>query len=210
MRLLGITDLHGNAASLQRILTAEGEAVDLILFGGDITNFGSPEQAESFVRRVQDTGTQLLAVAGNCDSAAIDRRLAELGVSLAGRGFACEGVALQGLAAMPPWKRHMYQCTEEELAESLRAGYTQLGGARPHIVLSHAPPRDGKLDRTALLRHVGSTALRDFIAATQPSLVICGHVHEARGIERRGPTMVVHCGACRILRGGRSRRGSER
>ncbi len=197
MRLLGITDLHGNSTSLQRILAAGADAVDMILFGGDITHFGSPRQAESFLRRAQDTGTEVLAVAGNCDSAEIDRRLIEMGISLAGCGVVCEGVALQGLAAMPPWRRRMYQCTEEELAEALRAGYVQLGGARPHVVLSHAPPRNGKLDRTALLRHVGSTALRDFIAATQPSLVICGHIHEARGIERRGPTTVVNCGAAR-------------
>ena len=45
--------------------------------------------------------------------------------------------------------------------------------------------------------HGNPTALRDFIAATQPSLVICGHIHEARGMQPRGQTTVVNCGAAR-------------
>ena len=128
MRLLGITDLHGNASALRRILAAEAETTDLILFGGDITHFGSPREAESLLRTAQATGTRVLAVAGNCDSAEIDRRMADMDISLSGCGIVCEGGALQGLPAMPPWRKHMYQYTEEELAEMLRSGHAQLGG----------------------------------------------------------------------------------
>jgi L-alanine-DL-glutamate epimerase-like enolase superfamily enzyme len=49
-------------------------------------------------------------------------------------------------------------------------------------------------DRTFLMRHVGSQALRAFVDAHQPDLVICGHIHEARGIDRIAATQVVNCG----------------
>jgi len=193
MRLLGITDLHGSPAALDRILASAGP-VDLILLGGDLTNFGSPAEAERLVRQAEATGTKVLAVAGNCDSAEIDRRLAELGVSLAGRGVVHDGVGLHGLSAMPPWRRDMYQLTEDELAEVLRVGYAQIAGAGRHVLLSHPPPHGGRLDCTSAGKHVGSTALRDFIDETQPELVLCGHIHEARGVEKLGCTTAVNCG----------------
>ncbi|HID75511.1 MAG TPA: YfcE family phosphodiesterase [Planctomycetaceae bacterium] len=193
MRVLCITDLHGRPEALDRIL-ADAGPVDLVLLGGDITSFGTPHQAAELVEQAQSAGAPVLAVAGNCDSRAIDQRLAEMGVGLHGSGRVHRGVAVQGLSAMPPWLRQMYQFTEEELAAFLAAGCQQLGGIRPHVVLSHCPPRDGPVDRTWLGKHVGSTALREFIQRHQPDLVVCGHIHEARGMTRMGTTLVVNCG----------------
>ena len=194
MRLLCITDMHDNGAALRRIL-AEARAADIILLGGDITNFGSPADAQRLLREAQAGGTPVLAVGGNCDSAQIDRRLEELGVLLHGRGVIQQGVGIQGLSGIPPWRPKMYQFTEEELAQALQAGYAQLAGAEHHAILAHVPPHGGQLDRTYFFQHVGSRALRQFIDRTQPELVICGHVHEARGIEQLGRTTVVNCGA---------------
>ena len=193
MKLLCITDLHGSRSALERIL-AHAPAAEMILLGGDLTSFGSPEDAEKTVRQAQASGTTVLAVAGNCDSAEIDRRLVELDVSLQGRGVIHQGVGLHGLSAIPPWRREMYQFTEEELAELLQAGYAQIAGAEHHVVLSHPPPHGGKLDRAGPLRHVGSKALRTFIQQTRPALVVCGHMHESRGIEQLGGTTAVNCG----------------
>jgi hypothetical protein len=193
MRLLCITDLHGNAAILHHILADAGGA-DIILLGGDITNFGPPEEAERLLRQLQAVGLPLLAVGGNCDSPQIDRRLEQLGVLLHGRGVIHQGVGIQGLSAIPPWRPRMYQFSEEELAQALESGYAQLAGAEQHVILAHAPPHGSKLDRTYFFQHVGSRALRQFIERTQPALVICGHVHEARGIDPLGRTTVVNCG----------------
>jgi uncharacterized protein len=195
MRLLTLTDLHGNDAALNAILEAAGP-VDIMLLGGDITNFGSPQDAERLVRRAQSTGTPVWAVAGNCDSAEIDQRLVELGVSLHGRGVIYQGLGLHGISAMPPWGHRMYQFTEAELAEFLCAGSAQLAAAKTRVVLSHAPPH-GVRDRTHLFQHPGSAALREFILRTVPTLVVCGHIHEGRGVDFLGATTVVNCGAAK-------------
>ncbi|HOM18604.1 MAG TPA: metallophosphoesterase family protein [Thermoguttaceae bacterium] len=209
MRLLGITDLHNAVAMLDRILQQAGP-VDLVLLGGDITNFGAPEQAQQIVAHVLQLGFQVLAVAGNCDSAEIEQRLQELGVSLYRRAVVLGETAFQGLSAMPPWKSRMYHFSEDQLADDLQQGYRELqhskesvGGAAPsensswkiHVVLSHVPPRDCKLDRTFLGRHVGSLALRHFVDQVQPDLVVCGHIHEGRGLDRIGRTWILNCGA---------------
>ncbi|NQT15675.1 MAG: metallophosphoesterase family protein [Planctomycetes bacterium] len=201
MRLLGITDLHGSLRALKRILAGAGP-VEAILLGGDITHFGSPDDAETVVRLAGGSTATVLAVAGNCDSADIEERLVQLGVSLDGRGVVLEepaagprsSLGLHGLSGIPPWFRGMYQFSEDDLAAGLEAGYAQVADAARHAVLAHVPPHGGSLDRVTFGRHVGSKALRAFVDRTEPSLVLCGHIHERRGIERLGEMTLVNCG----------------
>jgi Icc-related predicted phosphoesterase len=193
MKILCVTDIHNRLESFQHILKDAG-STDLVLLGGDLTNFGTPEHAENIVHLAQSIKVPVLAVSGNCDSAKIDQRLTELGVSVAGRGLIIDGVGIHGLSAAPPWRSGMYDFEENELARHLEEGYMQIENAQRHVVLSHVPPRDGKLDRTRFFQHVGSLALREFIEQKQPELVICGHIHESRGVEMIGGTTVVNCG----------------
>ncbi len=193
MRLVCITDLHGRLSALERILADAGPA-EAVLLGGDLTTFGSPGDAERIVAAAQRHTATVLAVAGNCDSAAIEERLGQMGVGFHGRGIVCEAVGIHGLSAIPPWKRGMYQLTEEELAAALQAGHAAIAGARQHVLLAHVPPRGLRADRTFFWKHAGSTAVREFIERTQPALVLCGHIHEGHGIESLGRTTVANCG----------------
>ncbi len=199
MRLLCITDLHGRMNALERILD-HGGLPDAVLLGGDITNFGSPIDAIRVVQfilqfpKFQQQVPTVLAVAGNCDSAEIDRHLGEAGVALHGRGRVLGHLGIHGLSAIPPWKRGMYQFSEDQLAAALEAGYAEIQSAPRQVLLAHVPPRGLKVDRTFLLLHAGSSAVRSFIDRVQPALAFCGHIHEGRGIETVGKTQVVNCG----------------
>ncbi|MEI7903283.1 MAG: metallophosphoesterase [bacterium] len=108
MRILTVTDLHEKRPALERILRHAGP-VDVVLFGGDITDFGTPAAAEKLIRLAQASAAQIFAVAGNCDSAEIERHLVELDVSLFERGRIFRGVGFQGLSAIPLWKPVMGQ-----------------------------------------------------------------------------------------------------
>lgn len=193
MRLVAITDLHGREEALQAILSDAGNT-DIVLLGGDITNFGSPVDADRMIQTAKENAATVLAVAGNCDSAEIDRRLDELGVGLHGRGRICENVGIHGLSAIPPWKRGMYQLSEETLSAALESGYASIRDARQRVLLAHVPPRGTRLDRTYFWTHAGSATVRSFIERVQPALVFCGHIHEGRGIEKLGSTTICNCG----------------
>jgi len=193
MKLLCITDLHGDTAALDSILAHAG-AIDMVLLGGDITNFGTPNAAECLVKRTQEVCPSVLAVAGNCDSAAIDERLIELDVSLFGRGIMIGGLGFYGVSAMPPWHGHMYELTEKHIANALESGRQQLDQSCREILVTHTPPRNTRLDATRHGEHVGSSSVREFIELTRPALVICGHIHESRGVDRLGRTQMVNCG----------------
>lgn len=193
MKLLCITDLHGRRSALQDIMADAGTA-DVILLGGDITDFDTPNVAEDLVRLAQDQCDTVFAVAGNCDSGEIDERLIEIGVSLFGRGAICEGIGFYGVSAMPPWTGTMYELTEDEIASALNRGYEQTRAASQQIMLAHPPPRDTRLDRVHNGRHVGSLSVRVAIETHKPGLAVCGHIHESRGIDRIGSATIVNCG----------------
>jgi len=194
MRIVCITDLHGDPKALDRILAHAGPT-DVVLLGGDITNFGTPNAAESLVRQAQQHCPTVLTVAGNCDSQAIDERLASLGVSLFGRGVMHQQVGFYGVSAVPPWTGTMYELSEDEIGRALWAGRQQLTQPRWEVVLSHPPPLDTLLDRTRRGQHAGSRAVRQFVEQARPALLLCGHIHESHGVDRLGATVLVNCGA---------------
>ena len=64
------------------------------------------------------------------------------------------------------------------------------------IVVSHGPPYDCVDGGMKLLNgerpRLGSPALRAYIERHAPRLVICGHIHEANGVDRIGETLIVN------------------
>ena len=62
------------------------------------------------------------------------------------------------------------------------------------ILLTHYPPYRTKLDVVYSGSHVGDRFLRDMIEKYQPLLVVCGHIHEARGIDTINEVLIVNPG----------------
>ncbi len=112
MRLAYVVDVHGRFDVVPRAV-AEIGVVDALVVGGDITTGGTPDDAEHAIESWRSLAPLLLAVAGNMDSAAIDARLAELGVALDGRGVVVGDVGVFGVSAAP----HSPLRTPYELAE---------------------------------------------------------------------------------------------
>jgi len=193
MRLLCITDIHSEVGRFEKILAHEPPA-DLLIIGGDFTNFGKPPEVDHILKRAQAHTPQVFAVAGNCDSAAIDQRLLERGVSLHTRGVRIGDIGFFGVSAMPPWKGTMYEFPEEDLDRFLAAGYAQVEGSPKYIMVPHCPPRNSEVDCNASGVNVGSTAIRKWMDKVKPILIVCGHMHEARGQAKIGDTVVVNCG----------------
>ena len=62
------------------------------------------------------------------------------------------------------------------------------------ILVTHAPPINTKADKIEGDIHVGSEGIRKIVEQTQPTLNICGHVHEAVAIDKIGNTTIVNPG----------------
>lgn len=61
------------------------------------------------------------------------------------------------------------------------------------ILLTHSPPY-GHLDKIHSGKHVGSKIVLEAIKKYQPKLVLCGHIHEAKGKTKIGKTDVYNLG----------------
>jgi Icc-related predicted phosphoesterase len=84
------------------------------------------------------------------------------------------------------------------IADALRSLEARTDPARA-ILVSHSPPARTHCDMTYARVHVGSRALRAFIEAWQPPLVLSGHIHESPRVsssylDRIGRTAVVNPG----------------
>lgn len=194
MKIIYVADVHENHAAVAHAVNAAGIA-DLLIIGGDITTAGTADEAAQAIEGWRSLAKRLLAVAGNMDSAAIDARLASLGVALDGRGVVMGDVGLFGVSAGPKSPLHTpYEITEEQIAARIEAGFAEVKDCRVKIFCPHAPPKDTACDRIHSGLHVGSTAVRALIERTQPDLVLCGHIHESRGEDLIGKTRVVNPG----------------
>ena len=194
MRFLAFADIHGAYERVDQIIQSERDA-DGIIIGGDLTTYGLPAEGEKAIRFFQNNGMPIFAVAGNMDSPDFDRKHEDLGVSINAKGKMLGEVGLFGVSASPFTPMNTpYEIAEDEIARRAEMGWNDISTARWKIFVPHAPPRDTKLDKIMLGRHVGSTAVRSFIEQHHPDVVVCGHIHEARGIDTIGKTRIVNCG----------------
>jgi len=194
MRLGYVVDVHDRFESVPAAIAQIGD-VDLLVIGGDLTTGGSPEDAELAIEAWKPLAPRLLALAGNMDSAAIDERLDKLGVALDARGFSFGDIGVFGVSAAPlsPLQTP-YELADDELERRIERGFTSVAGSRITVFCPHAPPARTSCDRLRSGEHVGSGVIRAFVEREQPDIVLCGHIHEARGEDRIGRSRIVNPG----------------
>jgi Icc-related predicted phosphoesterase len=194
LKVLAFADIHGSYDKVDEILAKV--SADVVVIGGDITTMGTPPEARTAIEGWKKLGHPLLAIAGNMDPPEIDGVLEASGVSINGRGVKIGDVGFFGVSASPFSPLHTpYEISEEEVAKRIEAGYRAVKDAGVKVFVPHAPPVNTKVDKVFLGKHVGSTSVREFIEREQPDVVICGHIHEARGQDTIGRSKIVNCGA---------------
>ena len=188
MRIYAAADIHGSARA-ERMIREDlaRHRPDLFVAAGDLTDFGPASRARDLLAELP---VPALAVPGNCDPPETVAVLEELGVGLHARKAVVAGRTFVGIGGSNPTPFGMpFELSEDEILDALQR--VMEPGA---IIVSHPPPR-GYVDVARVGGHVGSTALRQVIEAFAPPLVLCGHIHEARGVARHGPTTIVNAGA---------------
>ena len=183
MKLLCLSDIHGEAAGLNEILP-QASAADAVIIAGDLTHLGGAAEAEAILAPFLSSGVRIIAVAGNMDRDGVRSFLDEKGINLHGRGIAIGSVGFMGLGGGTPSPFGTpWEIPADEAAKALAAGFSDIASSISRVIVSHAPPRGTEVDKGFAGAHIGSEALRNFILAGTVHLCICGHVHEAGGKE---------------------------
>jgi len=189
MKILLVADAHGEYRWIARLVHKAG-SVDASVIAGDLTNFGPTTLA---VRLIGMLPTPVLAVGGNCDPPEIHKTIERAGgVCVHGTPYTLDDVVFMGVGGSNPTPFFTpFELSEEEIDSiltSLVERTEEMGCTR--VLVSHAPPY-GVLDEVEGA-HVGSRAVAKLLGKVDA--ILCGHIHEARGIEKVRGTLVVNPG----------------
>jgi uncharacterized protein len=197
-RILVLSDIHEDLEGIAA-MAAPLQQADTVILAGDLTRNGDATAIARVVDAVRQHAPNVIAVHGNCDQASAARWLDDAGISVHRRCKTVGGISYFGVGGSNPTPMHTAsEYSEAQLATYLEDARTALesdpAGATVRLAVVHPPPHDTKLDRMFLGLHVGSASVRGFIDRVQPDVLVCGHIHESRGVTRVGRTLCVNPG----------------
>ena len=201
-RYLVLSDVHRRewVPAAARELMKE-HSLDAVVLLGDITHFGPPQFAEELIRELE---AKCYAVPGNCDPLGTEACIKSAGVSLHGVKMKIDGRTWGGLGGSnPSIFRTPFEMSEEEIARLLEPIMEE------DMVLVLHNPAFGTFDTTFSGKHVGSTAVAEAIDKFKPSVVLSGHIHEDRGVERKDGVWYMNPGAAKDRYAGMMELGEE-
>jgi Icc-related predicted phosphoesterase len=200
LRILALADLHNR---VDRLSNLKADDADMIIVCGDLHNRGSEAEVRPVVEDLAALGPRVLIVPGNMDPVFSMRLWEEAGfISLHRRAVFLDGFGFMGMGGMVlrrerrPDDAQKFYHQDEDVYHVLAQCSAALKEAGRRVIVTHQPPF-GVLDTLYSGQPSGCYSLRRFLEDYQPDLLLCGHIHEARGEARVGQTLVVNVGELR-------------
>ena len=192
MRILAASDIHGDI-NLARSLAekAEKAKVDMVLLCGDLTF--NEVSTEGIISPFKEKGLKVGIIPGNHESNATSNFLIERYklVNLHGYSYYMDRVGMFGCGSA---NIGLFQLSEEEIFNFLDHGHEYIKDKQKKIMVTHVHPAGSLIEKFTRF-FPGSMAVREAIERFQPDLALCGHVHEAEGIEEKiGKTKLINVG----------------
>ena len=202
VRVAAVGDLHCTKASqgtLQALFARAAETAEVLLIAGDLTDYGTPEEARVLARELTPLRIPTAAVLGNHDVESgkedeVRQILTDAGVSvLDGDAVELQGVGIAGVKgfgggfgprALGAWgetviKQFVHEAVNEAL--KLEAALARLRTSAIAVIVHYAPVQ-GTVEGEPLEIYpfVGSSRLEDPINRFPVSLVVHGHAHRGQ------------------------------
>jgi len=193
MKILAAGDLHGDTRQVEKLAErAKKEKVDLVILCGDISDkeFKTEGMVGPFLKKNQ----RVILVPGNHETIATADFLAELygitnlhGYSVNIGDVGLFGCGFANMGPTPPLR-------EREIYEILKKGHEKVKKSKRKIMVTHVHPSETLIEKLSTFV-TGSSGVRDAVKKFKPDILLCGHVHEASGIEEKiGKTRVINAG----------------
>ncbi len=202
MKMLVASDIHGNYGIAQKLaVIATNEEVEAILILGDITHFGSFEDAEYIMKLFSDTEIETFYIPGNVDPKTLVKKPIELPyVHLAhGKGYEIADLTIVGAGgSIPTPFNTSIEFSEDNLEKIIENGIKDIDNKKINVLMTHVPPYGTALDLAGKIEHVGSKVVRKTIEKYQPTIALSGHIHESRAIDRIERTLIINPGAAAL------------
>jgi hypothetical protein len=185
MKILALADLHGKFFRLDGIIK-KSDPVDIIIIAGDLTHGGPPENAVMTISILQHFCKFVLCVPGNWDTPEVKTAISHYAVDLEDGPKIYKDTEFIGIGGSNHTGNDTpNELTEDRITDRLDAILSRKPMART-VLVSHAPPLN-TLDMTPNGAQ-GSEALRK--ALDNVDVIICGHIHGARGKVKDGAWVI--------------------
>lgn len=194
MKILAVSDLHGNIKPIIDYLNEK--KVDLIIIAGDITHFGPVELGEDILNEISSFNVPVLAIPGNCDPGSMHINIDNShAINIHARNIVIKDIGICGFGGSNPTPFDTpLEFEEVQIYDEAKKALAGIKEQKITIFITHAPPYGTKTDLLPSGVHVGSESLRRIIEELQPTVNICGHIHEARGTDKIGKTTIINPG----------------
>lgn len=196
MKVLLLTDIHGETEKLEKIIGKE--SYDALLCAGDLSDANEYSQYEEKLYEVleafEDGGEMSKAVPGNmdreeeCVRALIDHRM-----NIHKKIASFEQFDVVGYGGGQTPFDTPFEPSGDDIYQALDTLYGRMK-SDTKVGVIHQPPENCELDLVDG-EHVGSEEVRNLIEEKDFSLVLTGHIHESFGEDRIDDTVVVNPGA---------------
>ena len=197
MKIISFGDVHEDINNLAKIRPVL-ETADIVAISGDLTNCHGMAEAKKVVDAVKVYNNRVLAQYGNMDKPDVDTYLTKEGINLHGNGFVFEDVGIFGCGGSSPTPFNTpSEISDEDIEKYLIKGYRKVKDARWKVMICHTPPKDTATDAIRGGVHVGSSTVRNFMVKYKPYVCVSGHIHESRGTDTVGNTLVLNAGLFR-------------
>ncbi len=196
MKLLVFSDIHADLHAASNLVKRSAE-VDVVVGAGD---YSMPRQGlREIINALMKIEKPTALVSGNCENTKELKDACRAWPNahvLQGEQVTLGGMSFYGIGGgipITPFGSWSYDFSENEASQLLKD--CPSGG----VLISHSPPK-GILDISSDGRSLGSIAIKETIAAKNPLLVICGHIHASEGqIGRFGETRIINAGPQGII-----------
>jgi len=196
LKILAASDIHGDVSLIKKLADqAEKENVDLVVLCGDLTM--NESSTDNIIGPFAAKHKKVLLIPGNHETVATADFLADVydpfARNIHGYSVRYKDVGIFGaggatnVGPTPP-------IDEGEMYDLLKKGFDKIKYLKKRIMVTHIHPTDTKMEK--LSRFVpGSDAVRKAVDRFKPDILLCGHVHEAEGLEEMiGKTRVINVG----------------
>lgn len=195
MKVLLVTDIHGDTEKLEKII--DREDADAVLCAGDLSDANEFEDYDGKLEEVLDVfekqGLMTKAVPGNMDpEEECVRKLIERRMNIHKKIASFEEFEAVGFGGGITPFGTPFEPEGEEIKTALETLYDRMK-ADKKIAVIHQPPAATSVD-IADGDHVGSKEVRQLIDEKDFDLVLTGHIHESRSMDRVNGTPVINPG----------------
>lgn len=195
MKVLLLTDIHGEVEKLEKIV--EKEDFEALLCAGDLSDANKFDDYNGTLEQVLDAferqGKIAKTVPGNMDiEEDCMKQLIQRRMNIHKKVASFEEFDVVGFGGGTTPFDTPFEPDEEEIRETIEALYPRMR-SNTKVAVIHQPPFGSSVD-VVDDEHVGSEEVRKLIENLDLDLVLTGHIHESRSIDNISDTAVVNPG----------------